>query len=302
MKKGSLIPQILIAVAITFVIAMSVLTANGKNETKVNTAEGQAYLAAAGNADVREIENRINSSSGSQEDLPGETYVPLPDETSEEKELGVEKFYGSNLDCYVPWTFNPEKAEKAADDVASGTVSTKEVFSDTLFVGDSIMTGFRDFKLADEGNVIATVGAFLQTHLYDNIDAIISYNPKFLVLHYGLNEMDPDDFVTDAFINRYKECIQKIKEGVPGIRIVVCGLMPVQESAVQQNARLAYAEKYNKKLRSMCVELGVGYNEDSELFASHPELYAGDGIHVQKKLYVMWIDNLIREMGIYNVD
>lgn len=299
MKKTNIIPQVLLAIAITFVMTVSVLTANGKNETKVNTAEGEAYLEAVKNADLQDVESRINSVSGEETDIQDETYIPIPDETSEEKELEVSGFYGSNLDCYVPWRFNSDKAEQAADGVLGDESLTKEVFSDTLFVGDSIMTGFRDFKLADEGNVIASVGAFLKPHLYDNMDAIISYAPKYLVLHYGLNEMDPDDFVTDAFIGRYRECIEKIKESVPGIRIIVCGLMPVQEKAVENNQRFGYAEKYNKKLREMCVELGVGYNEDSELFVSHPELYTGDGIHVQRKLYVMWIDRLIREMGIY---
>lgn len=302
MKKTYIIPQILLAIAITFVIMMSALTANGKGETKVNTAEGESYLAAVGNADVHDIEDRIDSASGEEPDEPGEPgepYIPVPDETSEEKELEFTGFYGSNLDCYVPWKFDHDKAGQAADGVLADEGMTKEVFSDTLFVGDSIMTGFSDFKLADEGNVIATVGAFLKPHLYDNMDAIISYSPKFLVLHYGLNEMDPDEYVTDAFIGRYRECIEKIKESVPGIRIVVCGLMPVTDKAVESNQRFGCVEQYNKKLREMCVELGVGYNEDSELFASHPELYTGDGIHVQRKLYVMWIDKLIREMGIY---
>ena len=326
MKKILILLQALLALTLTFVIIMSAVSVNTKKATKANTIEGEVYIEAAESRNVREVENSIDGVAEAEtEVLPDMTETELQEteenvteaaetvvaetaaqtqaETAAPSETAAPQssveFYASSQACYVPWSFDASKAATVADGVAAGSVSAKDALSDALIVGDSIMQGFSDYKITSDGNVIASVGAFLNPHLYDNMDSIINYNPKYILLHYGLNEMDPDDTITNAFIKRYKECIQKIQAGLPGVKIIVCVLTPVGKSAVEGNPRFGYVDKYNKLILGMCQELGVGYYEDSELFTSNGDLYGKDGIHIQKKLYLLWVSDMIRKMGIY---
>lgn len=333
MDKTKLIPALIISIAILVLLIITTVVTNINKGNKTNTSEGESYLAALESQDVKKVENNLRDSdttnpettdSQAEEttadketeaptDEPGtkpeETEAPTkatetqpaakPDNNSGTKGSLPAGFYGSNQSCYLPYTVDSDKASAVADKLAAGTISTKEVFKDTLFVGDSIMTGFSDFELANKGNVIATVGAFLKPHLENNISTVINYNPKYLVLHYGLNEMSDDGQIMNAFINNYTADIKKLKAGLPSTKIIVCGLMPVKQTAVDAQDRLKMVGTYNERIREMCVELGVAYSEDSQLFVDNSDLYTKDGIHVQRPLYVKWINYLVKEMGIY---
>lgn len=333
MGRKKLIPALIVSVVILVLLVITTIVTNVNKSNKTNTSEGESYLEAMGSQDVQKVENDLRgtdepeteSVTDKEETKPAETKTDEPTDApteaptdkpteaptkAEQTQPASEPdnnnngslpsgFYGSNQSCYLPYTVDSDKAQKVVDKLTAGTVSTKEVFKDTLFVGDSIMTGFSDFELANKGNVIATVGAFLKPHLSDNLNTVINYNPKYLVLHYGLNEMGEDPAYLDAFIKNYTADIKTLKEKLPSTKIIVCGLMPVKQVAVDSQSRLKMVGKYNERLRAMCVELGVAYNEDSMLFAQNSDLYTKDGIHVQRPLYVKWINYLVKEMGIY---
>lgn len=215
------------------------------------------------------------------------------------KLLEVEGFVGSNQESYNPYGCDREKAEETAKRLESGKLSTQGLFKNTLFVGDSITVGFSDYKIANEGNVIAHVGARLEEHLAENMQKIIDYNPEVLFIHYGLNEMDNADHFIESFINEMRTQLTVLKEELPYTKIVVMAVWPIKDSAVQAQPRLASAPKYNQQMRELCVELGVAYEERSELIASRPDLYAGDGIHCAKQMYINWINDFVKEMGLY---
>ncbi len=302
MRKFKYIPTLIVVATITVLILITVVVMKSVKGSPVNTSEGESYIAAMGEQDVQEVENllRGNESDDSSSNNDGETSAkPLEDLEIETEPLDGEGFYGSNQACYVPYTIDDEKAQEVVDKLDDGSLSTKELFKDTLFVGDSIMTGFSDFQLANQGNVIATVGSALNPHLEENIEKIINYNPEYLILHYGLNEMDKDEYFVESFIDEYTRCLKKLQKELPATKIIVIGLMPIKDIAVEEQPRLAAVEVYNERMRAMCVELGVAYSEDSQFFVDNADLYTQDGIHVQRKLYVKWINCLVKEMGIY---
>ncbi|MDD6235245.1 MAG: GDSL-type esterase/lipase family protein [Lachnospiraceae bacterium] len=333
MGRTKLIPALIVSAVILALLIVTTVVTNSNKGNKTNTSEGESYLVALESQDSKKVENNLRNPETTKpettdpqteetptdketeaptkapETKPEETEAPTkepetrpaakPDNNSGSQGSLPAGFYGSNQSCYLPYDVDSNKASAVVDKLTAGTISTKEVFKDTLFVGDSIMTGFSDFELANKGNVIATVGAFLKPHLENNLDTVINYNPKYLVLHYGLNEMSEDGQIMDAFINNYTADIKKLKAGLPSTKIIVCGLMPVKQTAVDAQKRLKMVGKYNERIRAMCVELGVAYSEDSQLFVDNGDLYTKDGIHVQRPLYVKWINYLVKEMGIY---
>lgn len=306
MKKLNIIPALLLVVTVPVLIVISIISLKADNSNDVNTSEGESYLAAMENQDVRQVENGLRrpegTDSSSEPTLPGESSgeeVTTAPDREVFKLLEVEGFVGSNQKSYNPYAYDKDKAEKLAERIESGELSLRELFKNTLFVGDSIMVGFSDYKIANAGNVIANVGAMMNPHLSDNIQTIVDYNPEVLFLHYGLNEMGEEEYFLEKFIEDLETDIKELKKKLPYTKIVVVSLWPVKDTAIENQSRLARVPAYNEAIRKSCIKLGVAYNENSELFASNPDWYQKDGIHCVPTMYFTWINELIKEMGLY---
>lgn len=278
----------------------------GEESGAEQTAANESYpapTAAAESSAGQPATEEIRATEPPQTPAPtipaAEKQTPAPPQTSVPL-LKVPGFVGSSQLSYNPYGCDPERAEELARKLESGELSLKYLFKDTLFVGDSIMVGFSDYKLVNSGNVIAGVGEMLNPHLGDNLQKIIDYNPEALFLHYGLNEMGEEAFFLDQFIADLRTDLKTLKEELPYTKIVVMALWPIKDSAVAKKARLARQPAYNEAIRKLCVELGVAYDERSELFAANPDLYQADGIHCVSQMYRIWATALIREMGLYD--
>lgn len=305
MKKLNIIPALLLVVTVPVLIVISIISLKTDRSNDVNTSEGESYLAAMEKQDVRLVENGLRNpeqTQGSSEHVTGATSGE-GETTAPDKEvfklLEVDGFVGSNQKSYNPYGYDKDRAEELAERVESGELSLKELFKNTLFVGDSIMVGFSDYKIANPGNVIAGVGAMMNPHLSDNIQTIVDYNPEVLFLHYGLNEMGEEEHFLEEFIKDLEKDIKELKEKLPYTKIVVVSLWPVKDAAIESQSRLVRVPAYNEAIRKSCIKLGVAYNENSELFASNPDWYQKDGIHCIPTMYFKWINELIKEMGLY---
>lgn len=310
MKFKKYIPEIIVIFTVPFIIFFGISVAKHSASPKANVYEGSSYLDSMESQDVKNVENNIeNGSSASGETSgtdetnpvtePATTVAEETTATPTEPATNPGGVVGGNDRCYNPYAFDQAKADAASAAVQSGQSSFKELFANTLFVGDSIMTGFDDYRIVNSGNVIAHVGAFLNKHLPENMDAIVNYNPKVLVLHYGLNEIEVNQSFLETFITNYTSDIKELKQKLPDCKIIVVGLMPVQQSAIDREARFGRVDAYNDRIRQMCVEQGVAYDEDASVFKAHQDLYAADGIHFAKGLYTAWMNEFVKEMGIY---
>lgn len=277
----------------------------------VDTEEGMSYLDAMNVYNVQSVEDRINSIktgeintiapatepetqivSESTTEYVAENNTQKETETVTEKE--TEKITEKETQTETEKVTDPPVQESSSSDKND----LKELFANSLFVGDSIMTGFSDFRLVNSGNVIAHVGSMLDHHLQDNMQTIINYNPKTLILHYGLNEIGEAQHYLDEFITRYTKDLQQLKKALPNTKIIVVGLMPVKQQAIDREARFGRVGAYNDRMKKMCDEIGVNFYMNSELFSSHFDMYNGDGVHFVKKLYLIWMDDFIKEMGL----
>ena len=328
-KKTKIILIVLVIVSLMVFTTLFVLTMKLGKET--DTSKGEEYISSMEAQNAQDIEQSLKQTEGQKEteqtslstenntpdaETKPQVTEPSTSETVETPtqpatqpstqpptepvtEPPTEGFHTNNAVCYVPYFVDKDKAAAAVVQLDNGTLSVKELFSNSLFVGDSITSGFSDYKIVNSNNVIASVGAKMAVHLSENIETIVQYNPDILILHYGLNEMGKEQYHLDNFINKYKECLVTLKSRLPYTRIIVLGLTPVLDNAIQAQERFIRIPAYNAAMRQMCVEVGVGYEENAPLFNAHQDMYGKDGIHIKSTMYKLWIRQIVEEMGLY---
>ena len=199
----------------------------------------------------------------------------------------------------IPYTIDKAMVADTMAQIDAGTLTYKSLYANSLFVGDSITSGFDVYSIVNSSNVIAVVGANMNTHLTENLATIVQYNPEYLFVHYGLNEMNPSEAGANAFVAKYKENLTYLKQNLPYTKIIVLALSPVGNAAIEKQNRFTWIPTYNDKVRAMCQEIGVGFHQNDAFFNERMHLYGKDGIHYQPELYRQWIRLITEEMGIY---
>lgn len=188
--------------------------------------------------------------------------------------------------------------QKLLEQIRSGAITYRQIFSDTLIVGDSLMNGLEIYDILDSANMITKVGASLY-HLGDNVEKIISYSPKVLILHYGVNMIEGKDYFIDNFISMYKGYIGEIRKGSPDTKIVVSGMFPVSSKGIENEPVLANCPKYEKRIAEMCGELGVTYLDNTKIIKDGSAYYDMDGIHMKRDFYTdVWLVYAATQLGL----
>jgi hypothetical protein len=317
MKKNYFVAFIIAAI-IPIIIVVALLLNNSKINN-ADTKEGESYLVSLDRLDAESVEESILNNTTEttyQEEVsttvPPETDptvpsvedttpAPPPETTVPPVEKPTEPPYvPSNNSCYVPYQVNAEDAAATYNKYINGEISMRELFANTAFVGDSVMTGFDVyFGMPLNVNVFASVGASMKSHMPTVINGIISTRPKYILIRYGLNEMELDEYIIKVFMENYKQYIKQLKDALPDSKIIILGLSPVGQAAINKSPRFGNVPRYNAGFRAIAEELGVGYYENSDLFYANSDKMGKDGIHFQKSLYEIWIKDMVKEMGIY---
>ena len=298
MNKNKIIPVLVISVIVLAIVVFYFAASKVSVSDNKDTYEGESYMAALEELDAQKIEAAIRNEGNITlpETPPSEN--PSEEPTNEDDIPGGVQ--GEGCIYYVPYYEDRQKADEMADAFADGSISIKEVFGESLFVGDSVITGFHDYyNFQYDVNVVASVGAAMHKHLSENLDKIIGLNPEYLIIRYGLNEIDLRDGLLETFITNYRNNLTVLKEKLPYTKIIVLGLTPVTDEAIQKAERLGRVSVYNERIYELCRELKVGYYENTPLFTENFDRYSKDGIHFSKALYDLWMIDFIREMGIY---
>ena len=154
----------------------------------------------------------------------------------------------------------------------------REAFKDIVISGDSIVKAIEEYGYLDSSQVIGKIGGSTY-YLAESSKEIIKANPKYLILHYGENELDKPE-KADAFIERYAKCIADLKKSLPDTKIYVDSIFPVKESACKNEPELVNIAYYNERIKAMATEAGVTYLDFTPLWQNYPkDYYDGDGIH-----------------------
>lgn len=186
-----------------------------------------------------------------------------------------------------------ENFDNFLNDIQNGSISFRQVFSDCLIVGDSLMQGLNTYRVLDSSNMISMVSASLY-HLEGNLSRIIANNPAKLVTHYGINMLIDSESYLNSFISQYERIINKLKSELPDTDIYISGIFNVSPSVERSYPCI---DKYNLRLSEMCDRLDVYFVDNSECLPADGKYYGSDGIHVSKSFYTdVWLPHLYYEV------
>jgi lysophospholipase L1-like esterase len=181
-------------------------------------------------------------------------------------------------------------------------VEDKEVdfykfYENTVFMGDSITEGLMEMELVNQYNVISNKGDTIIKGK-ENIDKVVSLQPKNLVLLYGMNDVIAFDGSgpggPDKFKAHYIEFINDIKTKLPNTNIYIQAPLPVMDRAIETNGRLTNTnlDEFRKLAYEASEETGVKYVNIDVLVKDKDELYEADGVHFKYDFYLKWLSYL----------
>ena len=174
-------------------------------------------------------------------------------------------------------------------------VQIKQVFQGTVIVGDSITESIAEYGFLDTSIVVAKLGLRIDA-ADEQISTAISLNPSVFFLSFGANDLEIYNGDSSEFIAAYKEKIDQIKAALPETPIYINSILPIQQSAIDQNPALAYYDSFNQALASFCEESGCTFIDDS--FLVDENMYEPDGEHMVYSYYPKWLTYMAERAGL----
>lgn len=194
-----------------------------------------------------------------------------------------------------------EEAIANVKDGQSSEVETgpnyREIFTNCAIIGDSITEGFSAYKFLGEEQVFTTIGASVM-HNGELFEQAAKTFPKYAFFSFGMNDIGICSGNSDMFIDEYKTQLKKFKKTSPKTKIYVNSISVPSDEAIQSNAIYGKYIDFNKAIKSMCKELKIEYIDTTEILKNNPDLYGGDGIHVNPGYYPIWMDLMISKAGL----
>ena len=213
----------------------------------------------------------------------------MGEKNAEEAEKKVKKIQDS---------YDSEKQRKnVAKALKSGNY--KFAFKDCVIAGDSMIAAIEEYGVLDSKSIVAKVGAGT-TFLNDNINNIVKKNPKYLVLHFGENQINTPNGA-HYLIDPYTKAVKTLKKKLPDTKIYVDSIFPVQTKAYKENSYLKNVSVYNEKLKQMAEKAGVNYLDSETMFLSlKKNYYEPDGIHPILPFYTeQYLPFVLEKAGAY---
>lgn len=262
-KKSNLILFLII-----YIIDLSFIFSSNSSETQaMSVAEGLAKLKEMENSDKSQIESLIY----------------------EAEKLDDEQRKMENL--------KEKNKSKGAEEKKQRIADLKKKFEYSIVIGDSITTGLIDYNMLESQSVAAKRGLGA-SQLEEEIKTAVAMIPKNLFFSIGLNDLGYYNGKSDRFIKAYKEKLLELKNNYPDISIYVNGILPVQQSTIDENPVYEKINEYNEKIQKMCDELNITFIDNSILIKDIKDIYQADGIHMKPVYYPMWLEHMAEKAGL----
>ncbi len=175
--------------------------------------------------------------------------------------------------------------------------SPKDVFQQNkiLMIGDSFVEGMEAYGALYSSNTIWQRGKRIDD-MTDQLEKAVSYQPNFLILSYGSNDVQMWDANVDGFINAYRKSLDNIHQALPNTKVYVCAILPVSQKAKQEDPSFQYVDLFNQRLKQLCDEKGITFIDSSYLLTLESDPYGPDGIHPKGYFYEKWAENIVSKM------
>lgn len=181
-------------------------------------------------------------------------------------------------------------------------------FKDTLFVGDSLTLGLKNYGVMSFNNVVAYDGididGVMNRPVFETeegyatvLEAMRDYNPKQIYIMLGTNSIQYT--AVDLMISQYTQLIEMVQKQHPGSVIFMQSILPVGYS-YELNNPLHSNEKIdqvNEQLLELCADYEVYYLDVASAFKDENgylnSIYSpNDGLHLSATGYDAWVEYL----------
>ena len=166
---------------------------------------------------------------------------------------------------------------------------TKIIFNEkhAMAVGDSMAEGLDCYGVLNKENVVWHRGRRIDTMSAD-LEKVKAYNPSFLFLAYGANDIKSWTSNVDGWIAKYREAIIKIQSELPNTKIIVNSVLPVSDYATANDPSFTYQPMYNDALKNLAKELGIQFLENGVYLADRVNSFSADGVHPKVPFFQNW--------------
>lgn len=203
--------------------------------------------------------------------------------------------------------------QEVSDVSAISEEEIDDYFKDTVFVGDSIMLGFRNYCMKQKDSFLNDIqflaaGSFsVNNALWDVTEksvhpvykgqkrqiweSISMMNAKKVFLFFGMNDLNISGL--EGTCEKYEELISKIKEKSPDVEIHIISMTYTLKGAGKGKLKNDTIREFNELLQEMASENGWGFldmatplsDENGDLAAE----YCSDGfVHQSRAAYDVW--------------
>lgn len=227
----------------------------------------------------------------------------------------------------------PEATEETADATGSDnstiSVSEEEIdayFQNSVFVGDSIMLGFRNYCMKQKDSFLNDIqflaaGSFSVTNALWDVteksvhpvykgekrqiwESISMIDTPRIFLFFGMNDLNVSGL--EGTCEKYKELISRIKEKSPDVEVHIMSMTYTLKGAGKGKLKNNTIREFNELLKAMASENGWGYldiaaplsDENGDLARQ----YCSDGfVHQSRAAYDVW-STVIRDYAKSQLD
>lgn len=168
-----------------------------------------------------------------------------------------------------------------------------QIFKDkhAMVAGDSMAEGLTAYEILDSSNVVWYRGRRID-NMKEDIDTIISYQPNYLFLNYGSNDLELWEGNVNSFIKSYRNTLYYLEKTLPNTKIIINSILPVSEKAVSKTPAYSYQGLFNTKLKELAEELEIPFLENSIYLKEKENPFSQDGVHPKGFYYSLWAKNM----------
>lgn len=173
--------------------------------------------------------------------------------------------------------------------------SYKELFHNSLILGDSLAEGFLDGGFLDPIHVRTDRGKSVY-HMEDQLELVRSFAPENIFLIYGMNDVLLYEGDTSLFRERYREFLEQLQQVDPDAKIYINLIFPVQQRILKEKPAFQHIDAFNQVLIDLGKEMNIPVL-DNHSFVKEEE-YEPDGIHFKVSFYPQWLDKMVKEANL----
>ncbi len=177
------------------------------------------------------------------------------------------------------------------------TAELNEHYQGAVILGDSITDAIVSYEFLGRDVVVSKVGLRI-AKADDYIETAIGLNPSTIFTCFGANDLETYEDDSAQFIEEYSKQIKKLQKALPGAKIYVNSIFPIEQSRIDESPSLGYYSDYNTQLEKMCTDLNCTYIDSTFLVSDNPNYYEPDGEHLVYDFYPKWLTYMALEAGI----